>query len=1158
MSKNLIAENGIAKTDLLRHHFDFQGSSDACTLARLARANPAEKPLTVVTANALDAQRLLDEIPFFAPEQRVNLLPDWETLPYDQFSPHQDLISERLATFYQVTHHTCDVLIVPVTTALYAMPPREYLAAHSFFVKQGSTLDLAAFRSQMTLAGYTHVSQVVSPGEYCIRGGLIDLFPMGSSLPYRIDLFDEEIETIRTFDADTQRSVYPVNEIRLLPAREFPLDEAGRSRFRGNYREKFEGDPTRSKLYQEITKGNAPTGIEYYLPLFFEQTATLFDYLPPDGTVCLQGDIKQAIEQFWQDTRSRYDLMRYDIERPLLPPTELFLTTDRFYGFLKQHRKITLQAGHAEAQEAPLAEALPAVQVERRSANPIEKLTDFVTNFTATGGRVLLLAESLGRRELMAEYLRGYGLELTLCEDFAAFADSAARCMLGIAPLHNGFILAAEKLALLTENELYASHVQSRRTRDARKTTLADAILRDLSEIKPGDPVVHEQHGIGRYLGLVNMAPGDEESEFLALEYQGGDKLYVPVTQLHLIGRYSGAAPENAPLHKLGSGQWEKVKRKAMRQARDTAAELLALYAQRAARQGFAFRLNQHDYEAFADGFGFEETPDQAAAIAAVIQDMQSGKPMDRLICGDVGFGKTEVALRAAFMAVANGKQVAVLVPTTLLAEQHFQSFSDRFGLIAEQWPVKIAELSRFRSAREQTEALREMAKGTVDIVIGTHKLIQDKVVFKNLGLVIIDEEHRFGVRHKEQLKKLRAEVDVLTLTATPIPRTLAMSLEGLRDFSIIATAPQRRLAIKTFVHTFSEGIIREACLRELKRGGQIYFLYNEVNTIEHMYTRLSRLLPEARIHIAHGQMRESELEHVMRDFYQQRFNLLLCTTIIETGIDIPSANTILIHRADKFGLGQLHQLRGRVGRSHHQAYAYLLTPDKAALTAQAEKRLEAIQAMEELGSGFYLAMHDLEIRGAGAVLGESQSGEMQEVGFSLYNSLLDAAIKSLQSGQSAQEEVPLDITAEIKLHVPTMLPADYCGDIHERLVLYKRMTGCTDDEQLDDIQREMIDRFGLLPDPAKALLDCHRLRIAAKKLGIIRIDASAGQIQLQFMPQPPIDPLQILQLVNSSKTYALSGPDRLKINVKIAAIDQRIREIHKVFSVLAQKQASH
>lgn len=1149
------AQTSVTSRSGSRTSFAFQGSSDAYTLAGLARANQADKPLTILAARALDAQRLLEEIPFFAPEQRVNLLPDWETLPYDNFSPHQDLVSERLETLYQITHHGCDVLIVPVTTALYTMPPREYLAAYSFFLKQGSTLDLALFRSQMTLAGYSHVSQVVSPGEYCIRGGLIDLFPMGSPVPYRIDLFDDEIETIRTFDADTQRSIYPVKEIRLLPAREFPLDEAGRSRFRVNYREKFEGDPTRSRLYQEISKGNTPAGIEYYLPLFFEHTATLFDYLPAGSTICLHGDIREAIEQFWRDTRSRFDLMRHDIERPLLSPTELFLTVDRFYGLLKPHPRITLHsAAEAQSEAEPSASALPVIQVDRRAANPVEKLTTFIANFSADGGRVLLLAESMGRRELMTEYLRGHHLDLKLCEDFASFVNDTAPCMLGVAPLHNGFILTAEKLAFITENELYASHVRNRRSRDARKASSTDLILRDLSELKLGDPVVHQQHGIGRYLGLVNMELGDEASEFLALEYQGGDKLYVPVTQLHLIGRYSGAAPENAPLHKLGSGQWEKAKRKAMRQAHDTAAELLDLYAQRAARQGFAFRLDQHDYEAFADGFGFEETPDQAAAIDAVLQDMQSGKPMDRLICGDVGFGKTEVALRAAFLAVANGKQVAILVPTTLLAEQHFQNFSDRFGLVAEQWPVRIAELSRFRTAREQAEVLRELANGTVDIVIGTHKLIQDKVVFKNLGLVIIDEEHRFGVRHKERLKKLRAEVDVLTLTATPIPRTLAMSLEGLRDFSIIATAPQRRLAIKTFVHPFSEGIIREACLRELKRGGQIYFLYNEVSTIEHMHTRLSRLLPEARIHIAHGQMRESELEHVMRDFYQQRFNLLLCTTIIETGIDIPSANTIIIHRADKFGLAQLHQLRGRVGRSHHQAYAYLLTPEKAALTPQAVKRLEAIQAMEELGSGFYLAMHDLEIRGAGTVLGESQSGEMQEVGFSLYQSLLDAAIKSLRAGQSAQHETPLEIVTEIKLHVPTLLPADYCGDIHERLVLYKRMASCTDDEQLDDIQRELIDRFGLLPDPARALLDAHRLRIQAKKLGITRIDASAEQIQLQFMPNPPIETARILQLVNSSKIYSLSGPDRLRINVKMPAIHERIGEINKVFSALTGK----
>lgn len=1143
-------------SESLPRYTGLEGSSDACALARLANRNPAGQLLAVITASALDAQRLLEEIPFFAPDLRVSLLPDWETLPYDIFSPHQDLISERLATFYQIAHNTCDVLIIPVTTALYRMPPREFLAAHSFFVNQGSTLDLQSFRSQMSLAGYSHVSQVLSPGEYSIRGGLIDLFPMGSPLPYRIDLFDDEIESIRTFDVDTQRSIYPVKEIRLLPAREFPLDDNGRSRFRTGFREKFEGDPTRCRLYQEISKGNIPAGIEYYLPLFFERTATLFDYLAQHSTVCLHGEITPAIGNFWQDTRSRYQLMRNDPDRPLLPPMDLFLPEDQFYGYLKSYKRIEMHTGQQVRTDEPFARSLPPVRVDRRASNPIEQLTAFVHTFTQKSGRVLLLAESMGRRELMAEYLREYGLKLKLCEDFAAFQSDTAPCMLSVASLHSGFILAAENLALVTENELYATHVRGQRTRDARKTISADSILRDLSEIKPGSPVVHEQHGIGRYLGLVNMDMGEgdsgQSSEFLALEYQGGDKLYVPVTQLHLISRYSGAAPEAAPLHKLGSGQWEKAKRKAMQQVRDTAAELLNLYAQRAARKGHIFRFNQHDYNAFADGFGFEETPDQATAINAVIQDMVSGKPMDRLICGDVGFGKTEVALRAAFVAVTDGKQVAVLVPTTLLAEQHYQNFSDRFGLIADQWPVKIAELSRFRSAREQAEALQSLAQGTTDIIIGTHKLIQDKVKFKNLGLVIIDEEHRFGVRQKEQLKKLRAEVDVLTLTATPIPRTLAMSLEGLRDFSVIATAPQRRLAIRTFVHPYSEGIIREACLRELKRGGQIYFLYNEVSTIQNMYTRLTTLLPEARINIAHGQMRESELEHVMRDFYQQRFNLLLCTTIIETGIDVPTANTIIIHRADKFGLAQLHQLRGRVGRSHHQAYAYLLTPpEKAALTMQATRRLEAIQAMEELGSGFYLAMHDLEIRGAGAVLGDSQSGEMQEVGFSLYSSLLDAAIKSLKAGHEPDMQQPLGVSTEIRLHVPALLPESYCGDIHERLILYKRMAGCSDETELDEIHQELIDRFGLLPDPARALLDSHRLRIEARQLGITRIDAGPDNIQLQFVPEPPIEAIKIIQLIQSSKEYSLSGPDRLSVRLQIPDVGERVKKIKKLMTLL-------
>ncbi len=1132
-------------------HLD--GSSDALALARLAQQ---VKPIAIIAASALAAQRLLEEIPFFAPELKINLLPDWETLPYDNFSPHHDLISERLATLYQVMSGTCDVLIVPVITALYRLPPREYLAAHTFFLKQGEALNLSALRSQMTLAGYTHVTQVLAPGEYSVRGGLIDLFPMGSPLPYRIDLLDNEIETIRTFDVDTQRSVYPVSEIRLLPAREFPLDDEGRTRFRGNFREKFEGDPSRSSIYKGVSKGVAPAGIEYYLPLFFEHTATLFDYLPQTMPLCLHHDIHPAIESFWQDTQTRYQLLRGDNDRPLLQPRELFLTVEAFYGALKPYPRIEIQSETtAKFGGQDSTTPLPFIQVDRRAVNPVEKLAAFIAMFTTSGGRVLLLAESLGRRELISDYLRQYDLHPIACDNYTQFLVSNQLFMLGVAPLYNGFILPGEKFSFITESELYATHLHGRheqRDRDSRKTASTDAMLRDLSEIKPGDPVVHEQHGIGRYLGLVSMDLGEGATEFMSLEYDGGDKLYVPVSQLHLIGRYSGASPEAAPLHKLGSGQWDKAKRKAMQQVRDTAAELLNLYAQRATRKGHAFGLKQHDYEAFAEGFGFEETPDQATAIRAVIEDLTSGKPMDRLICGDVGFGKTEVALRATFVAVADGKQVAVLVPTTLLAEQHFQNFSDRFSLIAEQWPVKIAELSRFRSVKEQTQALAGLAKGEIDIVIGTHKLIQKDVRFKNLGLVIIDEEHRFGVRQKEQLKNLRAEVDVLTLTATPIPRTLAMSLEGLRDFSVIATAPQRRLAIKTFVSRFSEGIIREACLRELKRGGQIYFLHNEVDTIQLMCDKLTRLLPEARIYIAHGQMRERELEHVMRDFYQQRFNLLLCTTIIETGIDVSSANTIIINRADKFGLAQLHQLRGRVGRSHHQAYAYLLIPEEEALGAQARKRLDAIQTMEELGAGFYLAMHDLEIRGAGEVLGESQSGEMQEIGFNLYTSMLDAAVKSLKEGREPDMQHPLGIATEINLHVPALLPSDYCNDIHERLVLYKRMANCTNDDQLDDMQRELIDRFGLLPDPARALLDCHRLRTAARPLGIVRIDASADSVQVQFIPNPPVDAARIIALIQSSREYKLSGPDRLKIQVQIPGIAQRVARIKKLLNELS------
>jgi transcription-repair coupling factor (superfamily II helicase) len=1112
------------------------GSADALALAQLADTLASDRrTLAIVCADALAAQRLVEEIAAFAPQRRVAFFPDWETLPYDPISPHQDLVSERLATLYRLSRGECDVIAVAASTALQRLPPLSYLAGRTFFLKQGTTLDVDALRAQLAVAGYTHVTQVVSPGEFSVRGGLIDLFPMGSALPYRLDLFGDEIETIRTFDVDTQRTLYPVPDVRMLPAREFPLDEAGRTRFRGRFREAFEGDPSRSPLYKDVSAGIVPGGIEYYLPLFFDATATFLDYLPQDPQVVLHGDVPAALERFWQDTDSRYRLLRGDKARPLLPPAELFVVPDEFRGALKSFARIELPVAAPDAALPPDAPTrrLPTVVVDRRAEEPLAALKRALASID---GRVLIVAESAGRRETMQQYFRDYGLEPAPVDGVAAFLQGDARLALGPAPIHSGFLWPAAKLAFVTEAELYANVVRRGR-RDAGRRSNVDAMVRDLSEVRIGDPVVHEQHGIGRYLGLATLDLGDGPNEFLELVYANDAKLYVPVSSLHLISRYAGASPEAAPLHELGSGQWEKAKRRAAQQAHDTAAELLNLYAQRAARVGHAFRFKPHEYEAFADGFGFEETPDQRGAIEAVIADLTSGRPMDRLVCGDVGFGKTEVALRAAYVAVADGKQVAVLVPTTLLAEQHFNVFSDRFADL----PVKIAELSRFRSAKEVKAALDGLAEGRIDIVIGTHKLIQPDVKFRSLGLVIIDEEHRFGVRQKERLKRLRAEVDVLTLTATPIPRTLAMSLEGIRDFSVIATAPQRRLAIKTFVTPWSRGIVREAALREMKRGGQIYYLHNDVDTIRTTAERLAELVPEARVAIAHGQMPERELEHVMRDFYAQRVNLLVCSTIIETGIDVPTANTIIIERADRFGLAQLHQLRGRVGRSHHQAYAYLLTPPEAALTAQAKKRLEAIQMMEDLGSGFYLAMHDLEIRGAGEVLGEEQSGEMAEVGFQLYADMLKAAVRALKSGREPNLAEPLGVTTEINLHVPARLPDAYCSDVHERLVLYKRLASVENADELDAMQEELIDRFGPLPEPAQALIACHRLRLVAHPLGVTKVDAGPERGTVHFGKEPSFDPGKLILLVQRDGRIRFAGPDRVRIEKAAPTLPERV-----------------
>jgi transcription-repair coupling factor (superfamily II helicase) len=1123
------------------------GSADALLLAQIATAaKQQQRLLAVVAADALDAQRLVDEIPYFNPSLTVRPLPDWETLPYDTLSPHQDLVSERLETLFRLSQRagTIDVLVVPATTALYRLAPPQYIAGHTFFFRQGQSVDAEQLRTQLVFGGYQHVTQVVAPGEFAIRGGLIDLYPMGSTLPYRLDLLDAQLESIRAFDPDTQRGLYPVPEVRLLPGREFPLDDAARQAFRRRWRDRIEGDPSRSSVYKDVGSGIATAGIEYYLPLFFDDTATLFDYLPTTALIALHGPIEASMQRFWNETSERHRFLARDPARPILPPAELFLNAEAFFARAKDFGRMALGERADDVVAASSFEALPPLAVERRADDPLERLRRHAEHYD---GRILIVADSAGRRETIGQMLAEYGVPFGDCADFGAFLGGTSRIALGVAPLHEGFALREPRLTVLTETELYAASPRRLRGKQRERASNVEAMIRDLAELRIGDPVVHVEHGIGRYLGLQSMDMGSGPTEFLQLEYANEATLYVPVAQLHLIGRYSGADPAAAPLHQLGTGDWDKARRKAAKQVRDTAAELLNLYALRAARKGHAFEFRQHDYEAFAEAFGFEETPDQQAAIDAVLKDMGAGFPMDRLVCGDVGFGKTEVALRAAFAAVAGGKQVAVLCPTTLLAEQHRQTFQDRFA----QWPVNIVELSRFRSPKEVADAVAGMNAGTVDIVIGTHKLLSEGIRFERLGLVIIDEEHRFGVRQKERLKALRAEVDVLTLTATPIPRTLALSLEGIRDFSVIATAPQRRLAIKTFVRKESASLMREAVLRELKRGGQVYFLHNEVETIDNRRARLVELLPEARIEIAHGQMHERDLERVMRDFYQQRFNVLLCTTIIETGIDVPTSNTIIIHRADKFGLAQLHQLRGRVGRSHHQAYAYLMVPDESGLTKNAEKRLEAIQNLEELGSGFYLAMHDLEIRGAGEVLGESQSGNMQEIGFDLYTQMLNAAVRALRSGREPDLLAPLAAVTEINLHVPALLPRDYVEDVHQRLSLYKKLASCDDEDGLIGLQEELVDRYGKLPEPARALIDTHRLRLAAERLGVKKIDASGEAIVIQFVPNAPINPTQLIALMQRSKTMRLTGPERLRIDEKLPQLETRLQRLREVFKAL-------
>jgi len=1133
------------------------GSADAAVIAQQAQQHRKEfSVLVIICANALDASRLQEEIPVFAPNLVVRLLPDWEILPYDAFSPHQDLVSERLATLHELLTGACDIVLMPVTTALQKLGPPSFLAAHTFFFKKGDRLDEKALRSQLQQAGYDPVSAVVRPGEYSLRGGLIDLFPMGSALPYRIDLFGDEIDQIRSFDPDSQRSLYPVHEVRLLPGHEFPMDEEARTIFRGRWREVFEGDPSRCSIYKDMGAGIPSAGIESYLPLFFDHASTVFDYFPLDkgpAWIGIHGELETQIKNFWQDTQQRYNFLSHDSARPVLDPKQLYIQNDELFGLLKPYARLALEKfrKNIDALEDKLDIPflpLPDIAVNRKEPDPIAKLKQLVNTTTY---KLLISTDSPGRRETVRQLLEENGLKIHVADNFSDFLQSNAQLGITHSAIQDGFVSSTAKFGIITESELFAASARTRRKGKDKEASNVDTLVRDLSELKVGDPVVHAEHGIGRYQGLILLDVGNGEEEFLHLIYAHAATLYVPVHQLQLISRYAGSDPDSAPLHQLGSGQWEKAKRKAAQQIRDTAAELLNLYAARALRQGHAFEFAAHDYEAFAESFGFEETVDQQAAIAAVIQDMTSGKPMDRLVCGDVGFGKTEVALRASFLAVMGGKQVAILAPTTLLAEQHAETWKNRFA----DWPVKIVELSRFKTSKEINHALELMAKGDADIVIGTHKLFSADVQFPRLGLVIIDEEHRFGVRQKEALKTLRAEVDILTLTATPIPRTLGMALEGLRDFSVIATAPQKRLAIKTFVRRESDGIIREAVLREIKRGGQVYFLHNEVDTIENRKQSLEKLLPEARIVVAHGQMHERDLERVMRDFVTQRANILLCTTIIETGIDVPTANTIIMHRADKFGLAQLHQLRGRVGRSHHQAYAYLTVPDPDALTKQAKLRLEAIQAMEELGSGFYLAMHDLEIRGAGEVLGDKQSGDISEIGFQLYTEMLNKAVKSLKSGKEPDLMAPMEIITDITLGVPALLTNDYCPDVHERLSLYKRLASVETHEKLIGIREELVDRFGELPEQAQSLFETHRLRLNMARLGIKKIDANPTQITIQFIPNPPIDPIKIIQLVQTNKRIQLNGQDKLKIlpanKEALISLAQRLEAIRELFKHL-------
>lgn len=1114
------------KTGQRLHWENLQGASLGLALSHAISKHP--QPVIIVAADHLLANRLQEEVGFFNHMQHsIMAFPDWETLPYDQFSPHQDIVSDRLSTLSQLSHLKQGAVITSISTLMQQICPPDYLHQHVFIMRSGQSLSLNTTRLQLEKAGYRCVNQVREHGEFAIRGSMMDLFPMGSHTPYRIDLLDEEIDSIRTFSAETQRSIEKVESIQLLPAKEFPLTDKAIELFRSRWRSEFTGNPLNCPMYQDISEGICTSGIEYYLPLFFEKTASFFDYLPSNSLIITVGDVVNKAEEFFQEIQTRYAQRAHDIQRPILKPQQVFIKPDDVFQKVNHFANIRATVTTAIEQ-------------------PFHTLEEFIQNNPA---RVLFCAESAGRREILLQQLNKIAIYPHAYPDWHTFFTDTAPYGITTAPLETGLSLTHPAIHLITESQLFGHRVvQQRRRKESVQDP--DLIIKDLTELQIGAPIVHIDHGVGRYLGLQTLTVGEQIAEFLTLEYADQTKLYVPVASLHLISRYSGLDPEHAPLHKLGTEQWQRAKRKAAEQVRDVAAELLDIYAKRAARPGMASHITQEDYLTFADAFAFEETPDQARAIEQIMQDMQSDKPMDRLVCGDVGFGKTEVAMRAAFIAVQNNKQVGVLVPTTLLAQQHYQTFQDRFA----NWPIRIAVVSRFQAEKATQKVIAELESGKIDIIIGTHKLLQEHIQFKSLGLLIIDEEHLFGVQQKERLKALRSNIDILTLTATPIPRTLNMAFSGIRDLSLIATPPARRLAVKTFVHEYQTSIIQEALLREIMRGGQVFFLHNDVATIERMCRDLEKLVPEARVNFAHGQMRERELERVMSDFYHRRFNVLVCSTIIESGIDIPSANTIVINRADKFGLAQLHQLRGRVGRSHHQAYAYLLIPSYKTLTADAEKRLNAISAYEDLGIGFTLATHDLEIRGAGELLGEGQSGNMHAIGFTLYMDLLSRAVDAMKAGKEPEMDLEKSLrhSAEIELQIPALIPEKYLNDVHLRLQCYKRIASAKTSTELDEIQVEMIDRFGLLPEPAKNLFAIALLRQKADSLGIIKIESNAKGGKMEFAEKPNIDPMKIITLIQKDANhFKLEGPTRLRFVLDEHLVAQRVECINKILERL-------